>query len=236
MTHQSNTVINEHILEIRYKPNPRILDFRGTWALAISQLLEVPHWRIIENRIDIFSEDNVIRAFVGFHNSGIILLDTPTRNYFPDHAIKLLKFLFQLDGFGDPIFLERLGVRSKFCTPFQGTFEDLRDRVTVRYVSLTEQGKAAIGFDSSLIDVGAPLNFADKLGNFNTMCGPMSKDQFPRFFSSSETFPEVGLYYDIDYWSKPNKEMEGKQLLNLVRDFAYAAWDRHDRVRSLIIK
>lgn len=236
MPTQPKLVTNEHVLEIRYKPNPRVLDFRGTWALAISQLLNVSHWRIIENRIDIFSEDNAIRAFVGYRNSGIINLDTPTRNYFPDHAIKLLKFLLQLDGFGDPLFVERIGVRSKFCTPFQGTFDVLLDRVTSRYVSLTEQAKSAIGKDASLIDIGAPLNFTDKLGNFNTMSGPMTKEQFPRFFTKNETFPEVGLYYDIDYSLKPNREVEGKQLVNQVRDFAFAAWDRHDRVRDFIVK
>lgn len=29
--------INQHIFEIRYKPNPKILDYRGTWAEMLTQ-------------------------------------------------------------------------------------------------------------------------------------------------------------------------------------------------------
>jgi len=235
MPDQPTPVANEILVEIRYRPNARVLDFRGTWAKAISEFMELPQWQIVENRIDIFTEDRSFRAFVGFRNAGLGILDSPNRSYFPDQATKLFRFIFKLEGFGDPIFVERLGVRAKFCDAFKGTFEELRDRFVDRYITTTDRAKAAIGEDAKLVDIGAPLNMADRLGNFNTMSGPMVKDQFPRFFTKDELFPDVGLFYDIDYSVKPERETSGKQILTQIKDFSLACWDRHERIRVLLL-
>jgi hypothetical protein len=48
--------LNEHVLEVRYKPNPKVLDYRGTWAESISDHMKLPEWRIVENRIDIYDK------------------------------------------------------------------------------------------------------------------------------------------------------------------------------------
>lgn len=225
---------NEHILEIRYRPNSRILDLRGTWAEKISVHMELPEWRIIENRIDVFDKSDSFHVFVGFRNGGVIALDTPTQNYFPDKVGKLLTFLFGLQGFDNPLFIERLGVRSKFCTPFEGSFDQLRERYASRYLQLTDAAREAIGRNARLVDIGGPLNFADQLGNFNTMGGPMTATQFPQFFKKDEGFPDVGLYFDIDYWVKPAKSLSGHEVVSLVRNFATQSWLRHDRVHGLI--
>jgi hypothetical protein len=235
MPDQPSPVANELVVEVRYKPNARVLDFRGTWAEAISAFMQLPHWQIVENRIDIFTEDRSFRAFVGFRNAGLVLLESPNRNYFADQATKLLRFVFELEGFGDPVFVERLGVRSRFCDPFAGSFDELRDRFASQYVTLTDQAKQAIGADARLVDIGAPLNMADHLGNFNTMSGPMVKDQFPKFFTKDELFPDVGLYYDIDYWVKPERHIPGQQILTQIKDFSTASWDRHERLRDLLL-
>lgn len=235
MVEDGNPVVNEHVLEIRYKPNPKVLDHRGTWAEAISAHMELPHWRIVENRIDIFSEGEKIHAFVGFRNGGLSALDTPTKNYFPDKAIKLLKYLFGLEGFVDPLIVERIGLRSRFCTPFDGPFDELRDRYATRFLVLTEEAKKAFGDGSKLVDIGGPLNFVDHIGNFNTMSGPMPKEQFTKFFKRDEGFPEVGLFFDNDYWLRPKKSINGTTLIKWVRDFADTAWERHERVRDLIM-
>jgi hypothetical protein len=63
----------------------------------------------------------------------------------------------------------------------------------------------------------------------------MVKDQLIRFFTRDEGFPDVGLFYDIDYWSKPEREIPSKEVLELVRGFSRAAWDRHSRLRDLIL-
>jgi len=235
MPETEKPVVNEHVLEIRYKPNPKILDLRGTWAEQVSLHMDLPHWRIVENRIDVFTEGESIHAFIGFRNGGMTALDTPTKNFFPDQATKLLRFLFSLDAFGDPLFVERLGVRSKFCTPFSGEFDELKERYSTRYLSLTEKARQAIGEKVKLIDIGGPLNFADHLGNFNTMSGPMPREQFSGFFKRKEGFPKVGLFLDIDYWLRPNESIAGKKLIKEIYAFAIAAWERYERIRDLIL-
>jgi hypothetical protein len=45
--------LSENILEIRYKPNSKILDHRGTWAEIISKDLTLTEWLIVGNRFDV---------------------------------------------------------------------------------------------------------------------------------------------------------------------------------------
>lgn len=235
MSDKIDTITNEHVLEIRYKPNPRVLDYRGTWAEQLSEHLGLAHWRIIENRIDIFSEHQVEHAFVGFRNAGFIASDTPTKNFFSDKATKLFRFLFTLEPFGDSLHVERLGVRSRFCTPFQDSFERLTQLFSTRYVTITPAARDAIGDSAKLIDMGAPLNFVDRLGNFNTHAGPMIKVQLANFFRKDTGFPEVGLFYDIDYFIRPAKILSGREVLAAISGFANEAWERHDRVKAVVL-
>lgn len=233
MTHPDNMLrISEHILEIRYKPNPKILDHRGTWAELISAELGLAHWRIIENRIDIHDKDRKELAFVGFRNSGFTCFDAPTANYFPDKAVKFLKFVLNLEDFGSPVLVERLGVRSKFVFSHPQGFEDLRERFSSRFFSLTDAAKSAIS--AKLVDIGLSLNFADKLGNFNTICGPMQEEQIRQYIDRAGDYPKIGLFFDIDYWVRPNKEMDSAEILRLIRGYATEGWNRSDRIRDVV--
>ncbi|MGH8603900.1 MAG: hypothetical protein ACREXR_14365 [Gammaproteobacteria bacterium] len=235
MPEKVDPVTNEHVLEVRYKPNPRILDHRGRWAEQISEYMGLQHWRIIENRIDIFSDNEVEHAFVGFRNAGFIVVDSPTKNFFPDKAAKLFRFLFGLPDFGTSLHIERLGVRSKFCTPFNGSFEELVHLFSSRYVGLRPQAGTAVGASVRIIDAGALLNCVDKLGNFNTQSGPLARTQISDFFKKNSGFPEIGLFYDIDYFLRPNRKVAEKDVLTNIRDFAAEAWERHERIRCLIV-
>jgi len=235
MSARVDTITNEHVLEIRYRPNPRVLDHRGAWAQLISEHMGLKHWQIVENRLDSFSEKQVEHAFVGFRNAGYTAADTPTRNFFPERATKLLRLLFTLGDFGEDLFVERLGVRSRFCTPFSSSFEELVDLVARQYLTPTEAAREAVGAKAKLIDIGAPLNFADGLGNFNTTLGPMAAKQLSEFFRKDEGFPPVGLYYDIDYFVRPDRLLRGKEILSTVGTLADEAWDRHDSVRALVL-
>ena len=47
--------VGEFVLEIRYAPNPKTLDYRGTWADMVSKHLEMNEWRIVENRFDTYN-------------------------------------------------------------------------------------------------------------------------------------------------------------------------------------
>ena len=229
--------ISEQVLELRYKPNPKILDYRGTWAEMISTYMGLIHWQIKENRIDIFDVEEKNRAFIGFKNSGLIIRNSPTANYFPDQARKLFKYVFEeLEGFGKKLFVERVGVRSRVLSPFAGDLNNLVDLYSSHYLGLTPTASKML--DAELLDIGGPLNFKDQYGNFNTMSGPMPKNQATSFFKFEDesNLPDVGLYIDIDYWKRPNIIMEGKDILDIIRSFAQQTSSRNQQIRDLILE
>jgi len=230
-----NKEINEHVFEIRYKPNSKILDYRGTWAEMISEHMQLSDWRILENRVDIHDKVGKNHAFVGFRNSGFSCSDSPTRNYFYDQAIKLFSYISKLEGFEVELAVERIGVRSKFCTSFEKSFEDLESLFASKYIHPTPEVEKIL--NAKLIDIGAPLNFVDGLGNFNTMAGPMEKGQIIQFFTGRKEadVPAVGLYFDIDYFLKPNKKMKTDEINKSIREFAESAWAKYEKIRYLIL-
>jgi len=225
---------NEHVVEVRYKPNSRVLDNRGRWAAKLSEELQLPHWKIEPNRLDVMEANKRRSCFVSFRNLGFQAADTPTRNYFVDQTSKFFKVLFDLGEFPKSLHVERFGVRSKFCVPYGGSFEDLVTRYTTRYVVPTEAAREAIGPGAKLVDVAGPLNFIDEIGNFNTMGGPVRQAEAAGLFAKDAGFPDVGLFYDIDYWTRPDHSLAFHDLTKLLTGFAVAAWDRHERVVKLI--
>ena len=227
------SVINEHILEVRYKANPKILDFRGTWAEGISGHMGFKHWRIVENRVDAYNDDSSLHAFVGFKSAGFVAKDTETKNFFSDKAVKFFKYLFSLDGFGKDIHTTRIGVRSRFAQEYNDTFEGLVAKYSENYLALTDKARKEI--NAELIDIGGPLNFKDADGNFNTMSGPMQTEQLQAYFNNRKNLPEVSFYYDIDYWITPDKVLNGKEIINKVKTFSFLAWDRFSTTSKLIL-
>ncbi|OGC04850.1 hypothetical protein A2276_02675 [candidate division WOR-1 bacterium RIFOXYA12_FULL_43_27] len=228
--------LNEHIMEIRYKPNPRIIDLRGQWAEEISAHMKMSEWAIVENRVDIFRKDNHDRVFVGFRGMGFICHRSDSKSYFPDHAIRFLKFIFSLDGFEKNPLIDRIGVRSKFCIEYEKNFEELRDLYASKYIVLSDRAKKII--NAKLVDLAGPWNFADDLGNFNTQSGPMVKTQIAQFFNDEivTQLPDVGLFFDIDYSVKPRKSMREDEVVKLVGGFAERAWKRNEDFKKIVLE
>lgn len=225
---------NKFIFEIRYKPNPKVLDYRGIWAEKISDHMKLSEWRIAENRIDVFDKDAKNRAFVGFNNSGFVSNDVPTANYFPEKTVKFFKFVLDIDGFDSPIFVARIGVRSKFFKAYVGTFNDLINKYSTQYLILTDKAKEIINAD--LTDIGGPLNFKDSHGNFNTMSGPMKAEQAKQYLEREDDLPDVGLYFEIDYWQKPEQRVDNSKILQLISSFSEESWNKHEEINKLIIE
>ena len=132
-----------------------------------------------------------------------------------------------------PVVVDRIGVRRRFLTPFDGPFEELVAKFTKSYVRLTDDAIEAIG--GKLIDIGAPINFADKHGNFNTQAGIVAKEQGKQLLENRDDVPAVGFYYDIDYWLQKPGEMKDGNILQTIKNFAVEGSARHDRVRKLIM-
>ena len=223
----------EFILEIRYQPNAKVLDHRGKWAEQIGAHMKLAHWVIVENRLDIFDAEQSCFAFLGFRNAGYKAVNPPTKNFFEDQCLKFLKLVMSFDGFQNPLAVDRIGVRARFLKPFEGSIKELVDRYRRKYYRLTSDAEVALS--GELIDVGGALNFTDKYGNFNTHSGPMPIEQSKAFFRNDKDFPEVGLYFDIDYWLRPVKLMTFEEIAKTVRQFSSESIQKHTRVADLIL-
>ncbi|MFH1654452.1 MAG: hypothetical protein ABIE74_10440 [Pseudomonadota bacterium] len=229
-------IINTNTFEIRYKPNPKALDYRGAWAEVISEHLQLPRWRILENRLDVYNEQTGERAFVGFRNAGYVVHNSQTDNYFADKIIKFVKFLVTLNGFEKEPFIERIGVRSIYCKKYKESFEKLKNLYLERYMNLTDAAKKLL--DATILDIGGHVNFADKHGNFNTMSGPMEQKQMNQFFDQEYIgdLPDIGLFFDIDYWLTPKKQMGPGDISSHINDFSEAARERFEQMASHIME
>ena len=225
--------LTEYITEIRYKPNAKVLDYRGTWAEKIKALTELPRWRITENRVDVFTDDDTARAFVSFKNAGFVLQDSPTRNYFPDQTNKLFRFLFQQEAFGSSVTVPRIGVRFRCAISFDGSFEDLLERYTDRLLAITPQAQQAFG--GKTVDIGGSVNMTTPLGKINTTSGPMEEKQLKQFFPNRKAVPTAALYLDMDYYKEPNSEMISREIISSVRLFSESLWDIKDNLVQLVL-
>lgn len=232
-----SNIIDINLFEVRYKPNSKMLDYRGAWADAINSVMNYQHWRIDNNRIDVKDENGKHSAFVSFNNAGLSIKNAATKNYFPDHAIKFMKVLFELEGFELEPYIERIGVRSRFCTKFDGDFKTLLDKYSSRFVILTEPAKDIL--KSKLLDIGSPLVLEDDIGKINLMGGPMDTRQIKQFFEITDdddiTPPDVGLVFDIDYWNTPKSIMKENDLIESVKIYSNACWAMHDKLKTLVL-
>ena len=242
MAHHDNQVLpNDQTVQIDFRANPRMLDHRGEWAAKLSERLGLSEWAIVENRIDVFDKPKTEHAIVTFKSAVNTYLDLPSRDDLPTRAAKFLTAVSSLPSFGDPISVNRIGVRSRFCTEYNGSFEQLMKKYCDRYLELKPAALAAIhsySGEATMADIGAPLNFKDQYGEFHTHCGPMERRQMKaQYFQFREEaqLPAVGLYYDIDYFVLPKAEMAHEEVITKVVTFAHEAWDRHQRVRKLIV-
>jgi hypothetical protein len=233
---KTDNLISEHVLEIRYKPDPRILDYRGELALSISNEMKLPKWRIGQNRVDVYEEGELTRVFVSFRNAGVVIRNPSLGDFFPNQSNKFLRFVFTRKPFSrDNTFVQRLGVKSRYAISSQMSFEELLERYMNSVLSLTPEALSA--FDAKVIDIGMPLNFSTQIGKINSISGPMEKEQLSSFFKfqKSENLPDVALYLEFDYWLRPEKAMSLKKILSLTKQYAQGNWDRYQRLQALIL-
>lgn len=227
-------ILMENTVEIRFKANPKILDHRGDWASAISDHMNLEDWRVSDHQIDIYNKDETEHAFLSFKSCGYVTINQAIKGFFRDRATSFIKFLFHENVFqGEKLFVQRLGVRSKICTEYEGSFEELVANCSSRYITLTSGAKEV--FSGKLVDIGAPLHFKDTYGNYNTMCGPMKEDQIKRHFEKAENVPKVGLFIDIDCWTVPKKNISLRDIAKNIKGFADSSDDRLAKARKLIV-
>ena len=235
---QNQYLPNDQTLQIDYKPNSEVLDYRGKWTKALSDCLKLSEWAITENKIDLFDNPKTEHAYVAFNKCGLTRRDQCSMNSFPERAREFVGSVFSLEAFGSPVHIKRIAVKSRFHTPYNRSFEDLVKRVKDRYFNLTEDAYSNIGDSANMTDIGASLVFEDEHGEFNTHCGAMKGEQAKQQFfqyKEEDQLPKVGLYYDVDYFVSPDKSMTDKEVIAKLENFAREAWCRHQRIRKLIV-
>jgi hypothetical protein len=228
-------ILNENILEIRYKPNARILDSRGELAELLTSHMALSEWLIGQNRVDVFSKDQSTRFFVAFKNAGAVMRNVSTHEYFADQVGKFLRLVLDRQPFSSPLLVERLGVKSRFATSVSTPFGELVEAYAQRVLVPSSETKAA--FDAEMVDIGGPMNFLTPHGSLNSMSGPMEREQLARFFEheSKSDLPDVAFYFELDYWTRPSKMMSTRDVLALSKRYIQENWERHERMLVLAV-
>lgn len=230
IAHNSENVINEQILEIRFAPNPKILDYRGTFSEQIQALMGLVHWKIDTNRIDVYDDNETRRFFLSFRNFGTVIRNTDTRNYFSDQSIKFARFLIDKKEFGSPI-IDRVGVRSRFCIRYDSSYETLLEQFSSKLITFTPQFLTAI--DGKIIDFNFPFIIKTSSGVINANIGPINNEQFKEQFPFSNIEIGQGIFIDVDYWDKP-KDIQKNNLIPKIKKYGDSNWEFAQNIINLI--
>jgi len=228
----SPILINDQLVEIRYRANAAILDYRGTWAEKLTNQLTLTDWQVIENRFDVFDKGDLRHGFASFKNAGFKVRNTPTKNYFPDQANHFFRFLLEQKAFGDSLFCSRIGVKSRFAIKYDGDFEKLLKLFTNKLFVIDPSVKRL--FQADISDVGFHFDLATPSGKINSWIGPMLKEQFKEFFELEQEYPEVGVYFDLDYSQNRQDKITGRELLGIIRQFSDQNWERYQTITELL--
>lgn len=225
--------VSENIVEIRYKPIPEILDFRGELAAALSHHMSLPHWKIDQNRVDVHDKEEAIRVFSSFANAGVVVRNGGSED-FVRVANQFLRFLLKKRPYQDKLPITRIGCKTRIGYVSPLSFEDLFSRYN-SLLHISSDYKQII--NAEIIDVGFPINFRTENGNLDSVCGPMRKDQLKKFFSfiDDDKLPETALYIEFDYWIAPEKEMSSNQLVPLALGYAKENWTKAEGIKDLIL-
>jgi hypothetical protein len=193
------------------------MDYRGRWAAQLSNAMNLPEWKVIENRLDVKNADSSISAFVGFKTLGLTIWDELTPNFFRDKSMKLIGEVFDLEGAPRTLPIERIGVRRiQFATsdhPFSAVLK--------RYSELTTSPAflQLIPGPRESMDVAILVLNQTPFGGVRIASGPAAKGDQETFMQGHpKRKPEDGYYTDVDTFYRPAQPemMAAKKLEQIV--------------------
>jgi hypothetical protein len=227
-------LFTEQVLEIKYRPEPRVLDHLGLWADQLLKEYQLTEWQITQSRLDVFDKQETNRLFISFKNAGLVLRNSTDEHEFLAKTRTFLKFLLKQNPFNTKFSIERLGVLSKFAYEYNGMFDDLRTHISKNLYSINE--KYLNLFDGKLTDFAIPLTFQTESGKTNSHLGPMKKDQLKVFLPFVDELPDVCLYFDIDHALTPedNQSLDIKKLPKTIDEYIQSNWAHYYRLLKLI--
>ncbi len=233
--------ICEFIFEVRYEPSPIILDKRGMWAKELTKKLNLPHWTITDNRIDVYDllgpPDNATeRCFISFRNAGWTSKTNKNHNTFLENCSRLINFWFSEKEIfpNNEAHLTRVGVKFKYGDEFRGSFSELLDVYKQKYIRPTDSISDI--YNAEITDIGGFLVLNDEDFKIQTMSGPMDIEQIKnkKFFPFIEEAPKTILYFEIDSSTEPNKFVHFKALETTVKELVQRNWSSHNRLLNIL--
>jgi len=64
----------------------------------------------------------------------------------------------------------------------------------------------------------------------------MPKEQLTKIFGGeNNNLPDVALYFEFDYWIRPNSILTDKEILTKSKTFSGEVWDLNEKLCSLIL-
>ena len=195
------------IIEIRYPSAPHFLDIRGEIIKEAKRYFR--KWIASGiNHLEVFDEDRKMRGFVSTKRAGMTMLE-PNTQVFKDTSRNFLNKVFEKIGVNLNE-LQRIGVRSIFAIPYDNSFENLLSIFKSKMLKVEDRNMPE-GF--KIVDVGFPLNFTVNDKKCNISFGPMEKSQFKQFIQGTDNIPDVGAYFDVDYFKENPRP--GRRIANV---------------------
>lgn len=206
--------ITKQLCEIRFKPDPKILDKRGEITGALSDLT-FPNWKIANNRIDFGNDKDLFAsAFFSYRNLGTSSCFPHDAKYFVDTTKEFIKKSWVFFPSNNIV---RVGIRSSVLVDLGKSFKDYFEVYKKNISGFTKKNL----FKAELVDVGLNLNFANGDEYFNITTGPMDREQAKMFFdgNSDEEIPETCVYIEVDYFKKDFKpSIKQKDIFKILDD------------------
>lgn len=225
MPKQKEKTVIQFTLEIRLKTLiPSFIDYKGRITeLLIDKLKNADKFRIMEDRIDLTSNNNLLSYFVTMRNFGLQIENSNSWNDFISSSESFLSTLESIKEYRPKDYI-RIGTKAQLLIHKKGEgFESIKSYFDKKLISLTNMENA---LNAKLGDVGFPLNFESKDGNFNLIVGPMRRKQaFEDYFLKrgigyENILPDTGIFFSIDYFNidpsvKSFSALKAKVLSNI---------------------
>lgn len=188
--------VSKYILEIKFKPDSRILDKRG--EIAESLLKEqFTDWNIQENRIDFSKKGNEeFGAYFSYRGLGVY---SSYPNKLPFFKRNVKDFINSAWEYFESDTILRIGIRGIYLTEadkYQATFDKYKSTLFTVDNTLLEK------FGGKLYDFAVPMNFTDGKDYFHVNTGPMYREQSEAIFDKIKDLPKFGVYVDVDFFKK----------------------------------
>ena len=206
-------IISKNIIEIRYKPDPQILDIKGKIVQYLTNSSKFfDTWNITGNDITLVSTKNKnLRAFFTFKRWALESINPISDDDFIQASTEIIQNSSSLINIDK---ITRLGVRSTYIIGTELTFNDLLKEMNGK-ISKFDTTKIS----NKLIDTAFTFTFAEDNNKVNISFGPMSDEQIKENFIDSKDLPKNGLFVDIDtYCSKFEKQLKTKDIVSFLKD------------------